>query len=384
MRILIAPDSFKGSLSSQQAAAAMSRAVHRCLPEWEVEIFPLADGGEGTISVIRQLVGGQKKKVTVLDPLLRKRSAWWLKKGRTAYLELAQASGLPLLKPAERNPLETTTFGVGEMIRDALTSGCEEIFLGVGGSATSDGGLGALTALGVKFIDGTGKKIWPGKGKDLDRIRRIDMSALPEKLKRIKFVVLTDVRNVLTGPEGAAAVYAPQKGASPAQVKKLDEGLKHYSAMVKQATGISIERLSGAGAAGGIAGGLYAFLGAKLVSGVETILKLGHFEEKLRQADLVLTGEGSLDVQVKYGKALSAVFQLAEKHNVPVIVLAGSVSPEAYRLFQKKKVSLFSIAPGPVAMEAALEKAGEFLYRQAQEVLKVYLFGTKSTGLARV
>ncbi|MCM8768423.1 MAG: glycerate kinase [Candidatus Omnitrophica bacterium] len=377
MRILVAPDSFKGSLSSQKAAAIMARAAYLIFPQAEITLCPLADGGEGTLRVIEKLLSAKRQRVTVFDPLCRERNTWWLKQGETAYLELAQAAGLTLVSPQERNPLKTTTFGVGQMLRKAAESGCQEIYLGVGGSATNDGGIGALTALGVRFIDRFGRLIWPGKGEDLERIGKIDLAGLPKEWQRIRVTVLTDVRNGLTGPEGAAAVYAPQKGASPDDVKRLEHGLKHYAKLVKRSSGVSMEKIPGAGAAGGIAGGLYAFLGAKIVSGVETILKLSQFEDKLKGTDLVLTGEGKLDYQVGYGKALSAVFLLAEKYQVPVIVFAGSISPEAYRMFQKKPVSLFSIMPSPVSLKTAMQEGETFLYHQVQQVLRVYGYGRK-------
>jgi len=374
MRILVAPASFKGSLSSIQAAGIIARAAGKILPQAEVETFPLADGGEGTLQVIQKLIGGRKNWLTALDALARKRKVYWLKKGDTAYLELAQTSGLTLVPPEARNPLYTTTYGVGEMILSAISCGCRKIYLGVGGSATNDGGIGALTALGVKFFSRSHQMFWPGKGEDLEKIHRIDVSALPPEVKKVQLVIMTDVQNVLTGKKGAAVVYAPQKGASEKIVRQLDKGLKHYAGKVKNLTGKNILTIAGGGAAGGIVAGLYGFLNVRIISGIETILKWGSFEKKLARSDLVITGEGSLDEQVEYGKALQAVFHLAEKYHLPVIAFAGSISEKGFRLARGKR-SFFSIVPGPISLEYALSKASLFLCRQVQQVLRVYLMG---------
>ncbi len=379
MRILVAPASFKGSLSSIQAAGIIAQAAGKILPQAEVETFPLADGGEGTLQVIQKLIGGKKQWLAALDALTRKKKVFWLKKGDKAYLELAQTSGLTLVPSSARNPLYTTTYGVGEMILSAVKAGCQKIYLGVGGSATNDGGIGALTALGVKFFTRSHQILWPGKGEDLERIYQIDASGLPAEVKKAQLIIMTDVRNVLTGRKGAAYIYAPQKGASEEIVRRLDKGLKHYAGVVKKVTGKNILTIAGGGAAGGIAAGLYGFLNVRIVSGIETILEWGSFENKLARSDLVITGEGSLDEQVEYGKALYAVFHLAEKYHLPVIAFAGSISEKGFRLARGRR-SFFSIVPGPVSTRLAMAKAKIFLAQTVSQVLKLYCWGKSKRG----
>ncbi len=383
MKIVIAPVSFKGSLSSITATHVMKKACLEIFPFARVIPFPLSDGGEGTLDVLKDFSGGDFVFERVSDPLFRKIKCRWLKKGRTAYIEMAQSSGLMLLGEREKNPLRTTTFGVGELIKKAVSSGCREIFIGVGGSATNDGGIGALTALGVKFTGKDGKRIYPGCGKDLKDIKDVDTSGLMPVLNKCRVTVLSDVKNLLYGKKGAAYVYAPQKGADAESVRYLDRGLRNYSGVIRKTTGKDISKTPGAGAAGGIAGGFVAFLSAKIVSGIDTILKIGGFEEKIRSADLVITGEGKVDAQTMYGKPPAVLAKLCERYRVPLLILAGNVDDEVYRNRIFKDTVITSIVPGVVSLEDAVKNAKRYLYNTTLQMLKFYKMSHSMPGLER-
>jgi len=269
MKIIIAMDSFKGSMTSIEATNIVEKSCYKIIPKAKISSFPLADGGEGTLEVIKRLIGGKYKEIIVSDPLGRRIKAKYLKKGRTAFIEMAKASGLILLKENEKNPLFTTSFGTGELIKEAVFSNCKKIYLCVGGSATNDGGIGTLIALGIKFFNKKGEKIYPGKGRDLVEISKIDTSELSEKMKDCEFIILSDVENPLYGKKGAAYVYATQKGAREKDVEFLDKGLKNYAKVIKEYTGKDVGKIKGSGAAGGICAGFISFLNAKIISGGE-------------------------------------------------------------------------------------------------------------------
>lgn len=380
MKIIIAPASFKGSLSNLEAARVMEKSCLDVFPGCKVVFFPVADGGEGTIDVLKTIDGGRFVVEGIRNPLFRKIRGRWLKKRDTAYVEMAQAAGLTLLDEKEKNPLETTTFGVGELIRKAVSSGSKKIFIGVGGSATNDGGIGALTALGVKFIGKSGKKIYPGCGRDMADIEDIDLSGLMPELQRCRVTILSDVKNPLYGKKGAAYVYAPQKGADAEQVNLLDKGLRNYSRVIKKTTGKDVSDVPGAGAAGGIAGGFTAFLSAKIVSGIETVLEMGRFEEKIKSADLVLTGEGRLDVQTAYGKPPAVLACLCKRYGVPLIILAGTVEEDVYKNRVFDNAVITSIVPGVVSLEKAMKNAGKHLYNATVQMLKLYKISRSVPG----
>lgn len=371
MKIIIAMDSFKGSMSSVEATEVVRKVCKKIIPKAKVISFPLADGGEGTIEVIKRLIGGRYKEVIVSDPLGRKIKAKYLKKGKIAFVEMAKASGLILLDENEKNPLWTTTFGTGEIIKDAVFSDCKKIYLCVGGSATNDGGTGALTALGIKFIDRKGRKIYPGKGKDLFEISKVDTSKLSQRIKKCEFVILSDVKNPLYGKRGASYVYAPQKGASKKDVEFLDRGLRNYAKIIKKYTGKDVSKTEGSGAAGGICAGFVSFLNAKIISGIDFILNKGKFEEKIKKADIVITGEGRIDTQTFYGKSLSRIFSFSEKYNIPVVVFAGEVDEKVYKKFNPEKIVIFSILPSIVSKEEAMKKGKSFLKIKSEQIFKV-------------
>ncbi len=324
MRVLVAFNAFKEALTARQACEAAARAIQRAWPEVRVLQVPIGDGGDGTLEALAQALGSKARfhKATVTGPVFTPVTARWLElPGGEAYLEMAQASGLALVPPHQRDPYRTTSLGTGELIRAALEHGARRIFLGVGGSATVDGGLGALTALGFRFLDSQGRPV-PPTGEGLVRLHRI----LPpdQGLPDLDLTVLVDVKNPLLGPEGAARVYGPQKGATPEQVKALEQGLRKLRDLVKALTGRDIQ-VPGGGAAGGIAASLYGLLGAKLEPGSEVFLRLVDFDRRLQEADLVLTGEGKFDEQSRYGKGPWAVLQHAARYGKPVWVLAGAV-----------------------------------------------------------
>jgi len=376
MKILIAPDSFKESLSSLEIAEVMEKCVLKTLPEAKPILFPIADGGEGTLLVLYRILGGDLKEEKVMGPLGKEVKAKWLKKGKDAFIEMAQSSGLSLLKQEERNPLNTTTFGLGQLIKKAFESKCENFYIGIGGSATNDGGIGALSALGVKFYNRNNKLIYPGTGKDLLEIKKVDFADIKKFLLK-NFIILSDVRNPLYGSEGASYVYAPQKGANSKDVFLLDKGLRNYANVVKRYTGKDISKLKGAGAAGGVGGGFYAFLNGKILSGIHTILSIGKFEEKIKKADLLLTGEGKIDSQIKYGKTLGVIFNLVKKYKIPTIAFAGIVERQVYNFIKSHLISIVSISSGITNIEESIKNAKELLEIKVQQVLKIYKFGSK-------
>lgn len=328
-RILIAPDSYKGCLSAAEVAGAMARAVRRALPHCEVVELPIADGGEGFSDALLASCGGKRFLRTVSDPLGRPvEAAYCILTDGTAVIGTAAASGLPLLSEDERDPLITSSFGTGELIRDAIRNGCRNILVGLGGSATHDAGTGLLSALGFRFLDEDGRPL-KGCGANLDHIRRIDRSAVLPALKEVRFTAACDVQTVICGPGGAAEVFAPQKGADPGTVRQLDEGTARFAALILAETGIDLRSLPGSGAAGGIGGALAALLGARLVSGIDLVLDAAGFDALLRDSDLVLTGEGRIDAQSGAGKAVWGVLQRARRAGVPVIAIGGRVTADA-------------------------------------------------------
>ncbi len=326
-KIIIASDSFKGSVTSLEVADACEQGIRNVLPHCAVVKLPIADGGEGTMEALVTATGGRYISCRVSDPLMRPIRAKYgiLGDGHTAVIEMAAASGLPLLEPGLRNPMRTTTYGTGQLIRDALQRGCREFIIGIGGSATNDAGTGMLQALGVRFATAKGTTTLQG-GEALQQITSIDRNKMMPELAHCKFTIACDVDNPFSGPRGAAFVFAPQKGATPEMVQQLDEGMKHFALLLKQTGGIDIDPIPGAGAAGGLGGASLAFLPAVLRRGIDTVLDALHFETQLTGADLVITGEGRLDVQTLMGKAPWGILQVAARHQVPVIAIAGQVA----------------------------------------------------------
>lgn len=375
--VLIAPDSFKGSLSASRAAQALERGARRALSDGIKYIqIPLADGGEGTIEAIVQGAGGNIQNTFVHGPLGERVNAQWaiLNDGR-AVLEMAQASGLTLVPPENRDALRASSYGTGELICAALDAGCRKILLGIGGSATTDGGVGALQALGARFVDASGNALAPG-GAALCDLHSMDLTPLDARLCDCQITVLCDVTNPLHGPQGAASIYGPQKGATTEQVEILDAALQNFADVTAQTIGKDARHIPGAGAAGGIGFGLMSFLGAQLKPGITTVLEATRFREKLESADLVLTGEGSLDAQTLSGKTIAGVCQLAREakngRGVPVIAFGGAVRLSGAQMDELGLLSAFSIANAPLSLETCLANADELLTASAERALRLW------------
>lgn len=379
MKIVIAPDSFKGCLNAFTVAQAMSRGVQKVYPDSEIALIPMADGGEGTVEAVLSAVPGERVKVQTTDPLGRPLEAVYglIDGGSAAVIEMAAASGLPLLSEGEKNPRLTTTYGTGLLIKDALERGVKKILLGIGGSATNDGGAGLASALGVRLLDKQGQELPPG-GAALAELAKIDMSELNPLLAKVKIEVACDVQNPLCGPQGASAVYGPQKGAQPGDIHDLDRALRNLGKHLSAITGCDLLELPGGGAAGGVGAGSVGFLGAQLRPGSEIILEVSQAENKIKAADLVLTGEGRTDFQTAYGKVPVGVAALARKYHVPVLVISGSVEGSPDALSEHGISTCFSVSEGPVTLEEAFIKAEQQLERAVWRILSVWQLGRES------
>ncbi len=376
MNIVIAPDSFKGSLNALAVATALEQGVRRVDPLIRTNLVPMADGGEGTVAALVKAVGGKVIAQRVTGPLGEPVDGYFglLGDGETGVIEMAAASGLPLLPKERRNPLFTTTYGTGELIKAALDHGARRLIIGIGGSATNDGGAGMAAALGIKLLDSSGKDI-PFGGGSLHRLQLIDVSGLDSRIAATDIRVACDVSNPLCGPNGASAVYGPQKGATPEMVELLDKNLEYYAELVARTTGKQVKNSPGAGAAGGLGAGLVAFLGAHLQPGVEIVLHAAKMEELIRDADLVITGEGQTDRQTLYGKAPAGVAGVAQKYDVPVVCISGSLAGGAEELYNRGFAGLFSITDGPMSLDQAMNQAPQLLERAAESVVRLFLAG---------
>lgn len=353
MKILAACDSFKGCLSSAEVAAAVRQGVLSAVPSAQFGMVSVADGGEGTVEAVTGALGGKIVSVTVSDPLGRPVLAEYGLCGETAVMEMSAASGLPLLAPEERNPMLATTFGTGEMIADALSRGCRRFLVGIGGSATNDGGTGMLAALGYRFMDARGNVLEP-TGGNMSEIVSIDDSCVNPLLAEAHFTVACDVDAVFCGKRGAAYIFAPQKGASLEQVQQLDAGLAHLSTVILSHTGRTVRELPGAGAAGGIGGAFHAFLDAGLRKGIDMVLDAIDFDSYLSGVDMVVTGEGSMDAQTLLGKTPFGILQRAKAHDIPVIGIAGKVS-DRDTLLAAGFSDIQAVTPSDMPLELALQ-----------------------------
>lgn len=363
MHIVIAPDSYKGSLSALAVASAMERGVLRVFPEASVDKIPIADGGEGTVSALVAATDGTVYENTVSGPLGEPVAAEWgmFGDGKTAVIEMAAASGLPLLLPDKRDVLNACTRGTGELIRAALDKGAGKIIIGIGGSATNDGGGGFIRALGAKFLDSSGAELPPG-GSALARLDRIDLSGLDPRLAKVEILVACDVDNPLCGPRGASAIFGPQKGADTDKVATLDAALSHYAGIAAKATGKPhVAEMPGAGAAGGLGAGLLFFTNATLMPGVTLVLETTGFDTRVRTADVVFTGEGRTDLQTVFGKAPVGVAGAAKKHGKPVVCISGGLGEGANDVYAHGIDVLGSITPGPVSLEECMKNGEMFL-----------------------
>ena len=374
-KVVVASDSFKGSLTSLEVAQSAARAVKEAYPSCEVVEVNVADGGEGTMDALQQTLGGRKVILEVSDPLGRPVNASYviLEDANTAVLEMSAASGLPLLAPEERNPSKTSTLGTGELIRDALDKGCRKFLVGIGGSATNDAGMGMLHALGYRFKDASGAELAP-VGGSMIKVASIDMSGRHAALSEAQFIVACDVKAPLYGPEGAAYVFAPQKGADKDMVEALDMGLRHFAEVSAAATGIDCSSFEGSGAAGGLGFAFRQFLGARLERGVEMVLDAIHFDDILKGADLVITGEGRVDSQTLTGKTPFGVAQRALRQGIPVVAIGGSVTLDPNQAQIAGFKDVLQVTPEGMPLSEAMkpEVAADNVYHTIKSLLERY------------
>lgn len=374
LKIVVAPDSFKGSLSSTEIAQAIGQGIHKVDPSIQVLKVPVADGGEGTVDALISATGGKIIPVKVTGPLLEEVDSFYGMSGdgQTAFIEMAAASGLALLNRNEYNVMKANSYGTGELILHALDSGCRRIIIGLGGSATNDGGLGLLQALGIRFFDRYQFDL-PFGGRSLQDLFGFDLSRIDQRLKNIDFVIACDVDNPLCGPQGASAIFGPQKGASAAEVKLLDDGLRNFAAVIERDLGKQVAAIPGGGAAGGMGAGLMAFLDARLVNGVDLIIKANDLEASIADADYVITGEGKIDHQTQFGKTPLGIAQLAKKHGIPVIGIAGILEPDIDKLYEMGFTSLFAIENLPMTPDEACLEAKELIEKLSANIVRLLL-----------
>ena len=369
MQILVVPDSFKESLSAKEVADAIARGIHSVDPEITVKQLPFSDGGEGALDLLQNLFEGELINTSTIDAMGRSIKAPYFRFAdrKAAWIELSQASGLAQIEVDRRNPMLASTYGTGLQIRHALDHGAEEIYLGIGGSATNDGGTGILSALGGLFSDAEGEMLLPGGGF-LTELDHIDVEAIPQ----FKLKVACDVSNPLLGKQGATAVYGPQKGVTPEMEPQLEAGLTNFSKHIELLTQKSVAEVPGAGAAGGCAAGLHGLLGAELVSGFELLAELSHLEEQIASSDLIITAEGRIDGQSLEGKLPVGVAKLAKKHHKSVVVLAGSIGEHLDPLYALGIDAIFSIQNKPCTLEESMNNAAKLLESTAQRVFRLY------------
>lgn len=369
---LLAPDSFKESMTSRQVCEAMARGIKQADPQASIISVPLADGGEGTTDALVSATHGSFKHVTVTGPLGRPTAAFYgiLGDSKTAVIEMAMASGLEMVPLDQRNPWLTTTYGTGELIKDALDQDVDRIIIGLGGSSTNDGGAGMAQALGAHLLDSSGQEL-PVGGGALKDLARIDVSDLDPRLKRVKIILASDVTNPLTGPQGASYIFGRQKGADADMIKRLDQNLHQFAQIVKHDLGQDVENQPGAGAAGGLGAGLMAFANGEMQRGIDLVIKITHLAKKVAQADYVFTGEGGTDFQTHFGKAPFGVAQLGKKYHKPVISFAGYLGDDIEKLYADGFTAFFSIMQGASDLRTALAKGPENMTRTVANVVRL-------------
>ncbi|GAF66031.1 glycerate kinase [Bacillus sp. TS-2] len=374
MKIVIAPDSFKGSLSAFEASRAIEKGIKNVCSSVETILVPVADGGEGTMDSLVASTNGQIIKTIVKGPLLKPIQAGYgvLGDKETCIIEMAAASGLVLISPKERNPLLTTTFGTGELIKEALNNGYRKFILAVGGSATNDGGAGMLQALGMRLLDEKGELIGYG-GAELGRVAEIDDKDFDPRIAESEFLIASDVQNPFFGSDGASFIFGPQKGATPKMVEQLDGYLKNWADLIEKKTGIRLHDKPGAGAAGGIGGAFQAFFSAEMQRGIDLVMEYTKLEDKLVGAVCVFTGEGQIDSQTASGKTPLGVAEAAKKQGIPVFVLSGSIGKGIGELYQHGITSVHSIVNAPMKLETAIEEASELLEFTTEQIMRTFL-----------
>jgi len=377
MKIIIAPDSFKDSLSAAGVAQAIVEGLAQVWPDAQMIQCPMADGGEGTVDAVLAACHGELRRQTVRGPLGAPVDArWgWLADSHTAIIEMAEASGLQLLPPDQRDACRTTTFGTGELIRAALEAGARRIILAIGGSATNDGGAGAMQALGVQLFDADDQPLPPG-GLALAQLARINLDSLDPRVAEVRFEIAADVNNPLCGPHGASAIFGPQKGASPQQVQQLDAALGHFADICARVLPTDVRDEPGSGAAGGLGFAAKAFLGAQFRAGVEVVADLVGLDAAVRGADLVITGEGRFDAQTLRGKTPFGVARIARQHGVPVIVIAGTLGEGYEQMYSHGVDAAFALPSGPISLEQACSEAPRLLRERAADIARVWRVAT--------
>jgi glycerate kinase len=373
MKIVIAPDSFKDSLSAQGVADAIALGLSEVWPDAQLVKCPMADGGEGTIESVLAACNGELRRIEVRGPLgATVNAAWgWLPHSHTAIIEMAEASGLQLVPVDQRDACSSSTFGTGQLIRAALDAGAQRVILAIGGSATNDGGAGAMQALGVKLLDARDKALEPG-GLALAQLARIDMTDIDPRLAGVRFDIAADVNNPLCGPHGASAIFGPQKGASPEQVEQLDVALGHFAELCAQALNTEVRDEPGSGAAGGLGFAAKAFLGAQFQAGVEVVAELVGLAEAVKNADLVITGEGRFDAQTLRGKTPFGVARIATERGVPVIVIAGTLGEGYQQLYAHGIDAAFALASGPMTLAQACAEAPRLLRERTSDIARAW------------
>ncbi|CAG7913811.1 Glycerate 3-kinase [Mammaliicoccus sciuri] len=373
MKVLIAPDSFKGSIDALSAAQAIERGILTVDPESKTFILPMADGGEGTMINLVQATKGTVMGVKSIDPLSRPiQSSYGITgDGKTAIIELATSSGIDLLKQEELNPLHTTTYGTGLLIKDAIEKGIKHFIVCLGGSATNDAGIGLLQALGYQFLDKNGVEI-PLGAEHIHNIEAIDQSDVMPKIHDVKFEIACDVTNPFVGKQGASYIFGPQKGATPEIVESLDQSFIHFADVIKSFKDQEISNIEGAGAAGGTAGGMLAFLNAELKRGIELVVDFVNFKDiiKENEIDLIITGEGKIDGQTSGGKVISGIAQIAKSYDIPVIAIGGTVEMPLSALHEQGLTAAFSIANGPMTLEDAMNNGDKLIEQQTEQIFR--------------
>jgi glycerate 2-kinase len=379
MKIVIAPQGFKGNLTARQVSLAIETGVKRASPDAETVIKPMADGGDGTAQALVDATGGRLISARVTGPLGEPVTAQWglLGDKTTAIIEMASASGLALVPSGKLNPLIATTYGTGELIKHALDYGCRKLIVGIGGSATNDGGAGMAQALGVNLHDSANSEL-PFGGGALSRLSRVSIGNLDARLAESEVLLACDVSNPLCGPAGASCIYGPQKGATPEMVDALDSALARFADIIRRDLGVDFRDYPGAGAAGGLGMGLLVFLKAKMVSGIEIVIKLTGLGEELRGAGLVFTAEGRIDGQTAFGKTPVGVARLARESGIPVICLAGEVQDGYQAVFKEGINAVFSIAPGPVSLKQSMDRAENLIAATAENALRLFISAAKN------
>ena len=380
MKLLFASDSFKGTLSSDQTIELLTKAAEEVFGSCETSGVPVADGGEGTTDAVVKARNGEIITVPVHGPLMEMEQGFYGRLSETeAILEMAAASGLPMVPEEKRNPLNTTTYGTGELLKAALDAGYTEIAIAIGGSATNDGGMGFASALGIRFLDQDGN-VLEGRGEDLEKVAHIDMSGLDPAVQKAHFTVMCDVTNPLCGPDGATYTFGKQKGGTPEILDRLEKGMQNYRDVIIREFGVNPDEIQGSGAAGGLGTALKVFLHAEMKSGIETVLDLIDFDARLEGVDLVVTGEGRTDWQSCFGKVMQGVGDRSAKHQVPVAALCGGLGPDYEKIYTHGISSIMTTVDGPMPLKDALDNATELYYKGAIRMFRFIQTGMKMSA----